>query len=186
MDDTVPIPGDDPEMNAAIEEARRRLPEFRRALDDDARCVVPEIEGALVKAAVSSIATGKTEHIWVEDAGFEDDMIVGTVSSEPDQIPEVAKGDWITISPDDVSDWVYRHRGRTGVAKGSVLTIDTSTATSFPRIPALCRSFCAGDNVPTVDRRAAEAPLAACRFFPKWCAAAPRAYLDYGGFLRRE
>jgi uncharacterized protein YegJ (DUF2314 family) len=113
MDNTVPIPGDDAEMNAAMEEARRRLAEFRRALDEDARRVVPEIEGALVKAAVSSIATGKTEHIWVEDAGFDNDMIVGTVSSEPNQIPEVAKGDWITISPDDISDWVYRHRGRT-------------------------------------------------------------------------
>ena len=113
MDNTVPIPGDDAEMNAAMNEARQRLPEFRRALDEDARRVVPEIEGALVKAAVSSISTSKTEHIWIEDAGFEDDMIVGTVSSEPKQIPEIAKGDWITVSPDDLSDWVYRLRGRT-------------------------------------------------------------------------
>jgi len=113
MDNTVPIPGDDPEMNAAMDEARRRLPEFRRALDEDACRVIPEIEGALVKAAVSSVATGKTEHIWIEDAGFENDMIVGTVSSEPNQIPEVAKGVWIAVSPDDLSDWVYRHRGRT-------------------------------------------------------------------------
>ena len=113
MDNTVPIPGADAEMNAAMDEARQRLPEFRRALDEDARRVVPEIEGALVKAVVSSISTGKTEHIWIEDAGFEDDMIVGTVSSEPKQIPEIAKGDWITVSPDDLSDWVYRLRGRT-------------------------------------------------------------------------
>jgi uncharacterized protein YegJ (DUF2314 family) len=113
MDNTVPIPGDDSEMNATMDEARARLPEFRRALDEDARRVIPEIEGALVKAAVSSIATGKTEHIWIEDAGFEDDMIVGTVSSEPNQLPEIAKGDWITVSPADISDWVYRHRGHT-------------------------------------------------------------------------
>jgi len=71
------------------------------------------LKARFVKAAVSSICTDKTEHIWVEDAGFEDEMIVGTVSSEPEQIPEVAKGDWITISPDDISDWVYRYRGRT-------------------------------------------------------------------------
>src|SRR5204862_22522 len=86
MDNTVPIPGDDAEMNAAMDEARARLHEFRRALDGDARRVIPEIEGALVKAAVSSIATGKTEHVWIEDAGFEDDMIVGTVSSEHNQL----------------------------------------------------------------------------------------------------
>lgn len=35
------FPGDDPEINAAIEEAKRRLPEFRRALDIDARRLVP-------------------------------------------------------------------------------------------------------------------------------------------------
>ena len=104
MDNTAPIPGDDAEMNAAIDEARRRLPEFRRALDEDARRVVPEIEGALAKSTHVQRSTGKTEHIWIEDAGFEDDMIVGTVSSEPDQIPEIAKGDWVTISPDDISD----------------------------------------------------------------------------------
>src|SRR5213078_2194633 len=53
------------------------------------------------------------EHVWIEDAGFEDDMIVGTVSSEPNQLPEIAKGDWITVSAADISDWVYRHRGHT-------------------------------------------------------------------------
>jgi hypothetical protein len=51
MDNTAPIPGDDAEMNAAIEEARRRLPEFRHALDEDARRTIPEIEGALVSMA---------------------------------------------------------------------------------------------------------------------------------------
>jgi uncharacterized protein YegJ (DUF2314 family) len=113
MDDTAHIPEDDAEMQAAMEEARRRLPEFRRALDQDARRTIPEFEGALVKARVSSTATGAAEHIWIEDAGFEDDMIVGTVSSEPHDLPEIAQGDWITVSPEAVSDWVYRHRGRT-------------------------------------------------------------------------
>ena len=35
--------GDDPEMNAAIEEARLRIPEFQRALDEDARRLIPLI-----------------------------------------------------------------------------------------------------------------------------------------------
>ena len=64
MDDTVPIPEDDAEMNAAMAEARRRLPELRRALDEDARRLVPTMEGALVKARVASaitVWTGFTE-----------------------------------------------------------------------------------------------------------------------------
>jgi uncharacterized protein YegJ (DUF2314 family) len=113
MSDTIPISGDDAEMNAAIEEARRRLPEFRRVLDEDARRIIPVIEGALVKAAVTSRSTGQTEHIWLEGVGFEDYRIVGTVASAPNAIPEVVQGEDITISPDDVSDWVYREGGRT-------------------------------------------------------------------------
>jgi hypothetical protein len=59
MDDTVPISGDDAEMNAAMEEARRRLPEFRRALDQDARRTIPEIEGALVKRVFLVLRQGR-------------------------------------------------------------------------------------------------------------------------------
>jgi uncharacterized protein YegJ (DUF2314 family) len=113
MSDTVPIPGNDAEMNAAMEEARRRLPELRRALDEDARRIIPVIEGALVKAAVTSPSTGETEHIWLEDIGFEEDRIVGTVASAPNAIPEVVKGEDITVSPHDISDWVYREGRRT-------------------------------------------------------------------------
>ena len=50
MSDLNSYSGEDTEMNAAIEEARLRLPEFRRALDADARRVIPIVEGALVKA----------------------------------------------------------------------------------------------------------------------------------------
>jgi uncharacterized protein YegJ (DUF2314 family) len=104
---------DDPEMNAAIEEAQRRLPEFRRALDIDSRRLIPQIEGSLVKARFESPSTHKIEHMWLEDAGFDGDMIVGTLASEPHDIPEHSKGDWVTVLPEAVSDWAYREGGRT-------------------------------------------------------------------------
>jgi uncharacterized protein YegJ (DUF2314 family) len=105
--------GDDAEMNAAIEEAQTRLPEFRRALEIDARRAVPRIEGALVKAQFESMITHEIEHMWLEDARFDEDMIVGTLSNEPQNIPEYSKGDSVTVSPEAVSDWVYRESGRT-------------------------------------------------------------------------
>jgi uncharacterized protein YegJ (DUF2314 family) len=105
--------GDDPEINAAIAEAQRRLPEFRRALDIDARRLIPQIEGSLVKARFESVITHKIEHMWLEDAGFDGDMIVGTLASEPHDIPDHSKGDWVTVSPEAVSDWAYREGGRT-------------------------------------------------------------------------
>jgi len=105
--------GDDAEMNAAIEEARRRLPEFRRALDADARRVIPTIEGALVKARFESVITGDAEHMCLEDAGFEGDNVVGTLANEPKNMPELSKGEWVSITADAVSDWAYRQGGRT-------------------------------------------------------------------------
>src|SRR4051812_25173241 len=89
--------GDDSEMNAAIEEAQRRLPEFRRALDEDARRLIPLIEGSLAKAKFESAITQKVEHMWIEDVGFENDQVVGTLSSEPQAIPECRKGDWVSV-----------------------------------------------------------------------------------------
>lgn len=113
MSETYRFYGDDSELNAAIDEAQRRLPEFRRALEEDARRLIPVIEGALVKARFASPVTGAIEHIWIEDVGFEDEKIVGTIANDPNDLPELSKGDWVSISHDDISDWAYRQGGRT-------------------------------------------------------------------------
>ena len=113
MSDTYKFYGDDPELNAAIAEAQRRLPEFRRALDDDARRLIPALNGALVKARFENPVTGTIEHMWIEDVGFEGDKIVGTLASEPNNIPELSNGQWVSVSPEDISDWVYRQGNRT-------------------------------------------------------------------------
>lgn len=105
--------GDDAEINAAIEEAQRRLPEFRHALEIDVQRAIPQIKGSLVKARFESMITHKIEHMWLEDAGFEGDRVVGTLASEPHEIPEYSKGERVTISPEMVSDWAYREGGRT-------------------------------------------------------------------------
>lgn len=104
--------GDDQEMNAAIDEARRRLPELRRALEADAQRVKPTIEGALVKARFESKITGQAEHIWLQDAGFEDSRIVGTIANEPVDFPELSKGESVSVPVEAVSDWVYRQGGQ--------------------------------------------------------------------------
>lgn len=114
MSDIYKFYGDDPELNAAIDEAQRRLPEFRRALDEDARRLIPALNGALVKARFKNPVTGAIEHMWIEDVGFEGDKIVGTLASEPNNIPELSNGQWVSVSPDDISDWVYRQGDRTG------------------------------------------------------------------------
>lgn len=71
------------------------------------------IEGALAKARFTSPITGAVEHMWIEDVGFEEDKLVGTLASDPSDIPELSKGVWVSVSPEDISDWVYRKGGRT-------------------------------------------------------------------------
>jgi uncharacterized protein len=112
MSDIHPFEGNDPEINAAVQEAQRRLPELRRLLDEDARRLIPLIEGPIVKAAFESVITHKVEHMWIEDASFEGDMVVGNLANEPEAIPELSKGEAVRVSCEAISDWAYVLRGK--------------------------------------------------------------------------
>lgn len=57
MADMIPVESDDKELNEAMEEARRKLPEFRRTLEEDFRRMIPVINRALVKAVFQSETT---------------------------------------------------------------------------------------------------------------------------------
>ncbi len=107
MADMTPVEDGDAEMNAAMEEAKRTLPEFRKTLEEDWRRMIPVIDRPLVKAIFRSETTGKIEHMWVEVTNFDDQMVIGELANEPDEIPEFSQGDEVKISPGDISDWVY-------------------------------------------------------------------------------
>src|SRR5215471_3089284 len=99
---------DDAEMNAAIDEARGHLSDLRRALEGDARQAVPAIKGALVKARFQSKTTGLAVHIWLDHPSFEDGKVLGTIANEPVNIPELSKGESVSVPSETVSDWIYR------------------------------------------------------------------------------
>lgn len=107
MADMIPVEGEDAEMNAAIDEARRTLPEFRKALEKDWERLIPALDRPLVKARFSSDDTGNVEHMWVEVTNFDGHTVVGELANEPNAIPEFSAGDEVRVSPEDISDWVY-------------------------------------------------------------------------------
>lgn len=113
MSDTHKFDGDDPELNAAMKEARRRLPEFRTALEKDSRRKIPVMDSPLVKCGFKSPVTGIIEHIWIEDVRFEAERVVGRLANEPDNFPGLTQGRWVSMPLDDISDWVYREGDRT-------------------------------------------------------------------------
>src|SRR4051812_20798378 len=107
MADTIPFGEHDAEMGAAIERAQQRLPEFRLALEEDLRRVIPVIGRALVKARFRTSRDTASEHLWLEDIGFRGDSLVGTVASEPEDVPDIHFGSDVTVALADVSDWIY-------------------------------------------------------------------------------
>lgn len=95
------IAGDDPEMEAAVEEARRRWPEFvaafeQRSGDDD--------EPYLIKAPFTD--GDDTEFMWVSVTGIENDIIYGELGNSPASIKTVDEGDNVRVKLEDLNDWM--------------------------------------------------------------------------------
>ncbi len=105
-DDVVSVSQNDPEMNAAITEAKRTLPEFLKV-------VVKPPPG--VSAITFKYPLGGWEHIWVTDVTRRGTMLVGRLDNEPMQ-KEYRLGQVVEVPLSQVSDWAYR--GADGVMRG--------------------------------------------------------------------
>lgn len=107
MADSVSFSGDDEEIGAAIKEAQNRLSEFRNIVEEDARRLIPVYASAMVKVGVESKISGEIEHIWIGGVYFEKEEVGGLVITPPDAIPEIQKGEHISVDCAKISDWVY-------------------------------------------------------------------------------
>jgi len=94
------VDGDDPEMAAAVDEARRRWPEFVAAFeqrnDDD--------QPYLVKAPFTD--GDSTEFMWVSVTGIENDVIYGKLGNSPANVRTVGEGDVVRVKLEDLNDWL--------------------------------------------------------------------------------
>ncbi len=96
----------DPEMNAAIAEARRTLPEFLALLENPP---------AGAREFVIKFPLGGWEHIWVRDLVVRGDTISGRLDNIPIQ-EGYREGDRVNVPLSEVSDWAWR--GADGVVRG--------------------------------------------------------------------
>lgn len=96
----IQISGEDPELKAAVEEARRRWPEFVNALS---RREPGQNFG--VKAPITR--EGLTEYIWISVDKLEGDTIQGRIDNDPVNLGDLKSGDAISVSVDEVNDWVF-------------------------------------------------------------------------------
>lgn len=95
----VRIDDDDPQMQAAVGEARQRWPEFLQAFNSG------QGENFAVKAPVSS--GDRTEFIWIEVTSISAETISGTLGNDPANLPGLQLGSTVSVPLKDLNDWVY-------------------------------------------------------------------------------
>lgn len=105
-DNVIHVPEDDAEMNAAIDKARRTLPEFWGALAAPG----PSEANFALKVMISDGEA--VEHFWLTDIERSGDVIVGTISNDPSDVKSVRMGQRYEFSEADVSDWMYFRNGK--------------------------------------------------------------------------
>lgn len=105
-DKVVPVSDDDPEMPAAIAQARELLPKFWKTFDKPER---GESDFAL---KVKITDQNGTEHFWVTDIERRDGQIHGTINNEPRVVKSVKLGEQILVPEADISDWLYMREGK--------------------------------------------------------------------------
>ena len=96
----IQIADDDPELEAAVAEARRRWPEFVAAFNTRQ----PDHHFA-VKAPVTR--KDNTEFIWLTVDRLDDTTIHGRLDNDPVNLGQLKHGDSVSVPVSDLNDWVY-------------------------------------------------------------------------------
>jgi uncharacterized protein YegJ (DUF2314 family) len=105
---------DDEAMDAAFLRARSTFKYLWRELTWEYRRIMPALELAAVKAGFSDEEDGggQVEYMWVGELEFNGDTITGILMNGPNHLTSVQEGDRVTLSLDDVHDWMYVLSGR--------------------------------------------------------------------------
>ncbi len=93
------VASDDPEMVAAVEQARQSWPDFLAAFR------AQNGEDYAVKAPVTY--EERSEFIWISVVDIEGDRIAGTLANDPADLGPLKFGSEVTVALDDLNDWAY-------------------------------------------------------------------------------
>jgi uncharacterized protein YegJ (DUF2314 family) len=104
--ETVTLPSGEPDMAAAMREARSKLPEFL-ALAGKPK---PSMTGFALKVGLRH-ANG-VEFVWVNSFEIKATTFVGKVANTPREVPDIKLGQTIEFGASDIVDWMYRDDGK--------------------------------------------------------------------------
>jgi uncharacterized protein YegJ (DUF2314 family) len=101
----IQVSGEDPRMIAAVEEARRRWPEFVTAFNSRTSNESPF-------AAKACFADGEDEEfMWISIQTIAGDVITGRLENTPAFVKTVKEGDLVTVRFADLNDWFCEING---------------------------------------------------------------------------
>ncbi|MDU1891737.1 MAG: DUF2314 domain-containing protein [Dysgonomonas sp.] len=109
--------GETPQMISAFEKAQETFKYFWRELSWEYRRIVPALDVAYVKVIFTQEVEGDdhpvVEHMWINDIGFDGEVITGTLINDPYQLTNVKNGDVVEVPLSQISDWLFAIRGKT-------------------------------------------------------------------------
>jgi uncharacterized protein YegJ (DUF2314 family) len=98
---------DDKAMDQAIAEAKASHKQFVEALANPS----DNCDSFAVKRGFRVADEPYGEHIWVTQVTFDGTNFKGVVNNEPVDTTEVKLGDTVTVTPEQLSDWMYVEDG---------------------------------------------------------------------------
>lgn len=99
---------DDPEMVAAMQNAREKFPEFWTVVAEDLKRPAPLLDAATVKAYFyDEDAPEDGEHLWVDITEYDGETITGFLIDRPKTITSVQSGTRVSFTLERVTDWLY-------------------------------------------------------------------------------
>ncbi|UVK51129.1 DUF2314 domain-containing protein [Mesorhizobium sp. AR02] len=105
-DKVVGVAADDPDMAAAIAQARASLNEFLTLSD------APPAGTSDFKLKVEVRDGDATEHFWIIPFHKTATGFAGTLANEPQAVHNVVAGQELEFTRNDISDWGYTKNGR--------------------------------------------------------------------------
>ncbi|MEM1208411.1 MAG: DUF2314 domain-containing protein [Planctomycetota bacterium] len=94
------------DSNELMDRAIARAQETYRELVEAMASPLPTHGGHAVKKPFP-IAGGGQEHIWITDLSWDGQKFTGILGNEPVDTSAVAFGDRVSVTPQELSDWMY-------------------------------------------------------------------------------